>query len=183
MRIIAGSAGGRKLLVPKDDRIRPTGDKVRGAIFNSLRSRGVVQDAVVLDCFCGTGALGLEALSQGAASCIFVDNSKESLDLAKQNAAALGFVERSKFVFSDARKLKKPSESVKAGLAFLDPPYEKGLVAPTLEALYTGERLEKDAVVIVEAEKNFKEVIPTAFKALDEKIYGDTKVLFLQFVM
>ena len=73
MRIVAGIYGGRKLIVPKGRDIRPTSDKIRGAVMNMLRSRDAVEGAHVIDAFCGTGALGLEAMSQGAASCLFVD--------------------------------------------------------------------------------------------------------------
>jgi 16S rRNA (guanine966-N2)-methyltransferase len=177
MRIIAGTAGGRKLLTPDGDAIRPTSDKVRGAIFNSLLSKISVQGANVLDCFCGSGALGLEALSRGAAHCTFVDNSRTSLDLAKENAKALKF-ENASFIFSDAAKLKAPGK--KASLVFLDPPYNKNLIIPALEALHVNGWLEKDAVAVVETEKTFSETY-AAFVVLDEKNYGDTKVSFLKY--
>ena len=177
MRIIAGSAGGRKLLTPDGDAIRPTSDKVRGAIFNSLLSKISVADANVIDCFCGSGALGLEALSRGSAHCVFVDNNRKSLDLVKENAKALKF-ENADFIFSDATKLKSPAQ--KASLAFLDPPYNKNLIIPTLEALHVNGWLEAGAVCVVETEKNFNET-HAAFTTLDEKTYGDTRVSFLKY--
>lgn len=176
MRIISGSAGGRKLLTPDGDIIRPTSDKVRGAIFNSLLSKISVQDSNVIDCFCGSGALGLEALSRGAAHCMFVDNNHTSLELAKENAKALKF-ENADFVFSDAAKLKSAGQ--KYSLAFLDPPYNKKLIIPALAALQAG-LLEQGAVCVLETEKPFNEV-HAAFTVLDEKTYGDTKVLFLKY--
>ncbi|MCC7304687.1 MAG: 16S rRNA (guanine(966)-N(2))-methyltransferase RsmD [Alphaproteobacteria bacterium] len=180
MRIISGIAGGRRLKTPEGRDVRPTSDKVRGAIFNSLRSRGAVEGAQVIDCFCGSGALGLEALSQGAAGCVFIDNNRKSLDLAKENAKTLGFEGR--FIFSDAGKLKtRPEDAEAAGLVFLDPPYNKGLVLPALVALTQGGWIAKDAVAVIEAEKNFKDAIPADFKMLDEKLYGDTKVLFFRY--
>lgn len=180
MRIIAGTAGGRPLIAPEGKDVRPTGDKVRGAMFNALRSRMDITGAVILDCFCGSGALGLEALSRGAASCTFIDNSRASLDLAKKNAKALGFENQSRFVFSDMRTLK-PSEGEPAVLAFLDPPYEKNLVAPALAALAAGGWLHEKALCVVEAEKKFHDV-PLQFSTLSEKRYGETKVLFLQLI-
>lgn len=105
MRIIGGSARGRQLKTPVGQDIRPTSDKVRLAIFNALFSRGGVVGKVVLDAFCGTGALGCEALSQGAAKAIFYDNSKTSLTLTKENIAALGFMDRAEFMLKDATKL------------------------------------------------------------------------------
>jgi 16S rRNA (guanine966-N2)-methyltransferase len=179
MRIISGIAGGRKLLTPEGDAIRPTSDKVRGAIFNSLLSKTDIKDANVIDVFCGSGALGLEALSRGAKHCTFVDNSKVSLNLAKENAKALGF-DNASFIFSDAAKLKA-SRSEKVALAFLDPPYNKGLITPALSALLAGGWLAKNAVFVVETEKNFNGDIPLTFQTLDEKNYGDTRVLFLRY--
>ncbi len=178
MRIISGTARGRKLITPDGDAIRPTSDKVRGAIFNSLLSKIDVRDAVVIDCFCGSGALGLEALSRGAAHCMFIDNSRVSLDLAKENAKVLKF-ENVEFVFSDAVKLKRAQQ--KAALAFLDPPYNKSLVPPALKVLHDGGWLDTGAVIVVETEKSFKDLLPPEFQPIDEKTYGDTRVLFLRY--
>ncbi len=181
MRIISGTAGGRRLIAPEGRDVRPTGDKVRGAIFNSLRSRAAVEGAHVIDCFCGSGALGLEALSQGAASCAFIDNDRSSLDLAKKNAAALGLEGGCEFIYKDAAKLKDRFENIRpADLVFLDPPYNKGLVLPALAALQAGGWLAEGATIVAETEKAFKGDFPGAFQTLDEKIYGDTKVLFLR---
>lgn len=177
MRIIAGTARGRKLSAPEGRDVRPTSDKVRGAIFNALQARGVLQGAQVLDVFCGSGALGLEALSRGAAHAAFIDNSKVSIDFAKENAKALGFSDKASFIFSDSEKLKTPPQ--KFSLVFLDPPYNKNLVLPVLAKLSDGGWLEDDAVCVIEAEKSFKGIIPPPYQTLDEKVYGDTKVLFL----
>ncbi|MEM7680297.1 MAG: RsmD family RNA methyltransferase, partial [Pseudomonadota bacterium] len=125
MRIVAGLYGGRRLQVPKNRDIRPTSDKVRGAIFNALASRGVVDGVRVLDLFCGTGALGLEALSRGAVYCTFVDKVRESLDLAKANTASLGADELAAFLLQDATKISDMPEPY--DLVFLDPPYGKDL--------------------------------------------------------
>jgi 16S rRNA (guanine966-N2)-methyltransferase len=180
VRIISGIAGGRKLKTPEGRDIRPTSDKVRGAIFNSLRSRGAVKDAVVIDVFCGSGALGLEALSQGAAHCTFIDNNKTSLALAKENAEQLSLDKNAAFVFAYAEKLK-PHTGAKFTLAFLDPPYNKSLVLRALDKLDAGGWLAGDAICVVEVEKNFRDIIPPPFHVLDEKLYGDTKILFLKY--
>ena len=90
MRIVSGLYGGRKIQAPKGRMVRPTTDKVRGAVFNMLQSRGLVDDAVVLDAFCGTGGMGLEALSRGAHSCTFVDSARDSLVCVKENISSLG---------------------------------------------------------------------------------------------
>jgi 16S rRNA (guanine966-N2)-methyltransferase len=183
MRIISGTAGGRKLLAPQGPGIRPTSGKVRGAIFNALRSKRTLEDIAVMDCFCGSGALGLEALSNGARYCLFIDNNCASLALAKENAENLK-LEKAGFLFADASKLKtRPQQNEKAALAFLDPPYNKSLIVPALEALHAGAWLENGAVCVIEAEKNFKDVVPAAFLPLDEKFYGDTRISFLRYTL
>ena len=97
MRIVAGQWGGRRLIEPRGRDIRPTSDKVRGAVFNMLRGYGAVEGACVLDAFCGSGALGLEALSQGAHSCVFADKDRASLDLARRNVAQFDAQEMCEF--------------------------------------------------------------------------------------
>ncbi len=178
MRIVSGKYGGRKLAAPKGNDIRPTSDKIRGAVFNMLRNRGAVEDAIVIDIFCGTGALGLEALSQGADSCISIDKNKDSLNLAKQNAESLGAENESRFILKDAAKLGlKPDDMLPATLVFLDPPYNQNLINPALTALNAGDWLADDALLVIEVEKTFDENLPTAFSILDEKNYGDTTIL------
>ncbi len=180
MRIVSGIYGGRRLEVPKGKDIRPTSDKVRGAMFNALRSRMDLEGAVVLDCFAGTGALGLEALSNGAASCIFFDISRDSLALAKANAEVLGASDEACFVQRDASKmLPRKGDQAVADLVFLDPPYEKGLVVPTLQVLAEGDWLAAGAVLVIEAERDFVAILPKPYVLLDEKTYGDTKILYV----
>lgn len=178
MRIVSGKYGGRKLLTPKDDNIRPTSDKIRGAIFNILRGYGILENAHVLDLFCGTGALGLEALSQGAAHCIFVDKNRDSLNLAKENATALKATDECEFIFKDALKFK-PLQPV--NLVFLDPPYGKNLIPPALENLHETGMLNEGAILVAEEEKRCNLVIKTPFLQHDERIYGETKILILEY--
>lgn len=178
MRIISGTYGGRKLQTPKDSAIRPTSDKIRGSIFNILRGMGAIEGAQVLDLFCGTGALGLEALSGGAAYCTFVDNNRKSLELAKENAAALGASGNCDFLLKEAAKLQiLPAP---ATLVFLDPPYGKNLTAPALENLLGQNLLAKNAVLIAEEDKKWQPALPPGFVITDERIYGETKILFLR---
>ena len=134
MRIVSGIYGGRKLQVPRGKDIRPTSDKVRGAMFNVLRGFDAVDGSRVLDAFCGSGALGLEALSQGAAHVTFCDKSRVSLDLAKENAGALGCAEHSDFILKDA--LKIDAEAGPYDLAFLDPPYGQNLIPKIVTTLH-----------------------------------------------
>lgn len=182
MRIIGGTARGRQLKTPTGQDIRPTSDKVRLAIFNALFSRGGVGDKVVVDAFCGTGALGCEALSHGAKKCFFFDVSKTSLTLAKDNAAALNFSDRSEFILKDAAKIgPRPSSAPPVDIIFLDPPYRKGLVQPALDALMSGQWIAKDALFIIETESEAPP--PTGYGDLIfDKTYGETRVIFLRFV-
>jgi 16S rRNA (guanine966-N2)-methyltransferase len=178
MRITAGDYKGRKLETPKNDKVRPTSDKVRQAIFNALQSRGAVTDAVVIDAFCGTGALGLEALSQGAAFCHFFDNDKQSYALCKKNIALLGVQTLANPVFQDVTWMKpRPKDMEVATLLFLDPPYRKNLVLPAVKALTEQNWITPEALLVIETAKD--EVINDAqIKIENEKIYGDTKIIF-----
>ena len=179
MRIVAGTHRGRILKTPTGSDIRPTSDKVRQAVFNALNSRGAVVDAVVLDAFCGTGALGLEAISQGAVSAIFTDTSATSLDLAKANAAVLREEGNCTFLLKDASNPgQRPATIPAATLLFLDPPYRKNLVPLALKALQENNWLAPDCIVLAETEKD-ADLSQLPGEILTEKSYGDTKVVFL----
>lgn len=182
MRIVAGLYGGRRLLSPEGRDIRPTSDKIRGAIFNSLRSRLALEGAYVLDGFCGTGALGFEALSQGASHCTFVDLARKSLDLARENAKTLGIKNEAEFIVIDMVKYGQKTDKKEIfNLVFLDPPYNKDLIIPALESLEAGGILAPGAIIVVETEKKFSGRFSDAYTLLDEKIYGETKVSFLTY--
>jgi 16S rRNA (guanine966-N2)-methyltransferase len=185
MRVTSGSLGGRALVAPPDARVRPTSDKVRQAIFNILAhndfSGFTLEAARVADMFAGTGALGIEALSRGASFCLFVDDDAESRGLIRQNVEALGLTGTTKIWRRDATDLG-PINTGSGGpfdLVFLDPPYRKNLVAPCLASLLHGEWLAPSAVIVAETAED--EPIPDTpgFRQLDERIYGETRVLFL----
>jgi 16S rRNA (guanine966-N2)-methyltransferase len=178
MKIVSGEFGGRRLNVPKGRDIRPTSDKIRGAVFNMLCSRGAVDDAFVLDAFCGTGALGLEALSRGAAQATFFDKSRDSLHLAKSNAEMLG-AENTSFKIVDSTKLSSGSNGF--NLVFLDPPYNKGIIAQSLERLINGGWLAPGAWILCESERSYHCALPDGVVLNHEKIYGDTKIFLLQY--
>jgi 16S rRNA (guanine(966)-N(2))-methyltransferase RsmD len=132
--------------------VRPTADKVRAAIFNILQSRTEIADRRWLDLFCGSGAVGLEALSRGAAYVVLVDGSRESCQVARENVARSGFAER-----AEVRRLPLPEglrPLERAGLrfdgVFVDPPYRQGLAQATLEGLGNGALLSPGALVVVE---------------------------------
>ena len=136
MRIVAGSAGGLHLKVPKGHKTRPTADQVREAIFNILTSRYEVEGIDVLDLFAGTGALGIEALSRGARSAVFVDVSPDAQRSIKENLATTGLRAHGRIIRAYAAKGIKVAEELKLrfGGVFLDPPYEEGLVDKTLRS-------------------------------------------------
>ncbi|MBX2834292.1 MAG: 16S rRNA (guanine(966)-N(2))-methyltransferase RsmD [Micavibrio sp.] len=182
MRIIAGKYGRRQLLVPKSRNIRPTSDKIRGAIFNALEAQNAIHSANILDAFCGTGALGLEALSRGANFCTFMDKDKNALNLAKDNIQILGSAAESEAVLSDATKCNFRGKSY--DLIFLDPPYHKDLIELTLIEILKQSALSSTGLIICESEKGSHAVHkgPHAkhFELISEKIYGDTKVEILK---
>jgi len=184
MRIVAGEFGGRVLSVPRGRDIRPTSDKVRGAVMNALRSRGALEGAHVLDMFCGTGALGLEAISQGAASCIFADKARSSIDLARANAGQLGLGDaQAGFILADAVKFPAPAagQEESISLVLLDPPYNTGLILVALEVLAAGNWLADGAIIVAESENGCEWLMPREYKILDDKRYGDTMVSYLRY--
>ncbi len=182
MRIVSGRFGGRKLNVPKGRDIRPTSDKIRGAIFNMLASRDAIEGAYVLDAFCGTGALGLEAISRGVACCTFYDAAKASLSLAKENAEMLKTEDQCHFFLKNAVKIhKKPKNERGFDLIFLDPPYAKNLIEESLGALITSDWVTDGAWIVCESERSYAPIALEGCVIDSEKIYGETKVLFLRY--
>ena len=181
MRIISGKFGGRPIKTPKDNSIRPTSDKIRGAIFNALGSRADIEDAVVLDLCSGTGALGLEALSRGAERCLFSDVSRVSLALTKENAASFDVLHQCDFVMADACTLKNTT-GVRADIFFCDPPYNMDLITPVLENLAEQEFLSTGAIGVLETEKNWHFIPVGGFDVVKERTYGDTKVTLIEYL-
>ena len=176
MRIVGGQFRGRRLNTPKSDAIRPTSDKVRQAVFNMLNSRGAVRGAHVLDACCGTGALGLEALSQGAEYVCFFDKDMRSVQLAKSNAELVGVVDQCIFQKCDSTRLpKRVGDKPLCDLVFLDPPYNKNLVPPTVAALIDGDWLADDAILVIETEKGFN--LSALNLEIDKiSVYGDIQI-------
>lgn len=183
MRITGGELRGRILDAPKGRDIRPTSDKVRLAIFNMLNSRGLIDDAVVIDGFCGTGALGIEALSWGAEKCLFIDKNRASLDLCKKNVAAMGVSPRAEFQLKDTSRIgAKPEAFPQATLLFLDPPYRQDLIPQAFQALNANGWLHQTCAAVLEAESqcNPDLLVPEGFGTLVTKHYGDTQILLVQ---
>ncbi len=180
MRIVAGLAKGRKIEAPKGMDVRPTTDRVREALFSSIAFR--TKGALVLDLFAGTGALGLEALSRGAASCVFVDSSRKSVALIKSNIAACGFERNVQIIERDAlialRHLK--SKGVAFDLVFLDPPYAGPMLEKTLLALAANSLLAEDALVVAEHLNDRPPTLPDGLSITSTKRYGNTALSFVQ---
>lgn len=180
MRIVGGRWGGRTLQGPKKDGIRPTADRLRESLFNILAHAygDPVTDARVLDLFAGTGALGLEALSRGAAFTLFVDDGAEARALIRNNVEALGAGGASKVYRRDATKLG-PVALAPFTLAFLDPPYGKGLAEKALVSAREGGWLTPDALIVVEEEKAAF-LTPALFEEIERRDYDDTEIVFLR---
>jgi 16S rRNA (guanine966-N2)-methyltransferase len=175
-RIIAGSAGGRRIETPKGSDTRPTSDRVREAVFGALEARDALDGAAVLDLFAGSGALGLEAASRGAASVVLVDSARSAVEVARRNVAALG-LPGVRVVHSPVlRYLAGPPTPV--DLALLDPPYavDEEILAQVLTALDSG-HLAAGAVVVVErATRSPQPRWPAGWTADGVRRYADTAV-------
>jgi 16S rRNA (guanine(966)-N(2))-methyltransferase RsmD len=183
MRIVSGSAGGLHLQVPKGHKIRPTADQVREAIFNILASRFALTDIAVLDVFAGTGALGIEALSRGARSAVFIDANPEAQRLIQANLRITGLRRQGRLIRAYAPKGLKVAEEqgLRFGGVFLDPPYGEGLVEKTLQLLAVSSLLESGAWVVVE--HGSREEPAESYPPLvltDRRRYGTTGVSFYQ---
>jgi 16S rRNA (guanine966-N2)-methyltransferase len=184
MRIVGGQFRGRVLATPGDDRTRPTSDRVREAVFNIL-AHGVADFALegvrVLDLFAGTGALGVEALSRGAAYCLFVEEDAEARGTIRRNVEAFGLTGITKIFRRDATALGPAENRGTFGLVFLDPPYGKGLGERALASASAGGWLTPDAVAVMEERKDTVIALPVDFTAIDQRSWGDTQVVFARF--
>ena len=185
MRITAGKFKARTLVAPGDARVRPTSDKVRQAIFNILEHRDFgfgfgLEGARVVDLFAGTGAMGLEALSRGARYCLFVDDSAVSRALIRQNVEALGLTGATKIWRRDAGALGPLDTLAPFDLAFLDPPYRRGLLGPALAGLHAGGWLVAPALAVVELAEEDDLPSTEGYEVLDDRVYGDTRVAILK---
>ena len=185
LKIVGGKHRGRALMAPEGGATRPTASRAREALFNILvhakwREDGTspLIEARVLDAFAGTGALGLEALSRGAAHVTFLDNDARAIRLIGENVARLGETAAAKVVRADA--LRPPPGRDPCDLVFLDPPYRSGHAAPALAALAQAGWVAPGAVVTVELAHNEDIVPPPGFEAIDERRYGAAKIVILR---
>jgi 16S rRNA (guanine966-N2)-methyltransferase len=184
MRVVAGRFRGRALQAPDDMTIRPTSDRVRESVFNIL-AHGIADfrlgGARVIDLFAGTGALGIEAVSRGASYCLFVEEAPEARALIRKNVEALGLTGETRIFRRDATDLGPAGNMEPYNLAFLDPPYGKGLGEKALAGLAAGGWLTPGAIAVIEEKAGAPISIPPEFSALDSRTWGDTEVRFLSF--
>ena len=186
MRIVAGRHRGRAIKALPGPALRPTSDRARQAVFNILAhgTPGFAFAGIsVADVFAGTGALGLEALSRGAAHATFVDNDSAALKCAKENAARLGEWRNILTLRLDATQIPPPPLAALApcSLAFLDPPYGEGLLVPALRGLAARGWLAPLAIAVAEMGAKEKLEVPRGYALLQERTYGAAKVAFLRF--
>jgi len=182
MRIVAGTWRGRALATPKSEATRPTADRVRQALFDMLLhapwargadGRDAVIGATVLDAFAGTGALGLEALSRGAAQAHFIERDRTALAVLRANIVALGAT-----AVVHAGDATRPPPGVACGLVFLDPPYGQGLVERALAALGAAGWIGPGALVVAETERD--EPLAAWGEILAERAHGAARLTILR---
>lgn len=185
MRIVAGQYRGRAIVTPEGQNTRPTSDRARQAIFNVLEHAPWAEglhEARVIDVYAGSGALGFEALSRGAAFCLFVDTDDGARGAIRENMDAYGLFGRCRVHRRSATDLgPRPGSAGEAfTLAFLDPPYAKGLGEQTLARLLEGGWLAPGAIVVFERGSDEPEIDTPGYERLDARDYGAARVLFLR---
>jgi 16S rRNA (guanine966-N2)-methyltransferase len=182
MRVVGGRLKGRNLASPASRDIRPTADRLRESVFNILVHAydNPLQDARVLDLFAGTGALGIEAVSRGALFTLFVDNGAEARALLRNNVEALALGGVTKVYRRDATNLGPAYPMEPFSVAFLDPPYGKGLAEKALASLREGGWLTPGALLVVEEAKAAAFAAPGGFEELERRAYDDTEFVFLR---
>lgn len=181
MRVIAGKFKGRKLTGLKGRQIRPTSDRIREALFSILSER--IENAVVLDLFAGTGALGIEALSRGAAKAFFIDKSKQAFDIIEKNIELLEIKKGAEIFLHDAYFIRnlKTIVNQKFDLIFMDPPYDKGILNHMFGNVDLLSIMDDNSVIITEnsvREKRIENV--SGLDLFDRRTYGETLISFFK---
>ncbi len=187
MRVIAGKYKGRNIetMQDKGKKLRPTTGLAREALFNILShgqfavgGKKLLDGARVLDLYCGSGALAIEALSRGASYAVLIDMEKLHLDIARKNIKNLGAEENAAFI--RANSSTPPPAHVPCNLIFIDPPYNQGLAQATLENLVKGNWLANDAVVVIETAKKEDITVPEGLEELEDRKYGNSRMRILR---
>jgi 16S rRNA (guanine966-N2)-methyltransferase len=182
MRIVGGEFGGRTLAAPTSQAIRPSADRLRQTLFDILvHAHGeVLAGARVLDLFAGTGALGLEALSRGAAYALFVEEAVEARGLIRRNVEALGLTGCTRIFRRDATRLGSAGTIAPFGLVFVDPPYRKGLGEAALASAAAGGWLRSGALIVLEEDEKTEIAPIKGFDRLDRRVIGDSQLVFFR---
>ena len=150
LRIITGTAKGKKLKTLEGEATRPTSERIKEAVFSAIQFD--IEGRRVLDLFAGSGQLGLEALSRGAASAMFIDSSREAMEIVKDNVRSVGFLDKSKYLVSDWRNyIRKASGREKFDLIFIDPPYAMECCADAVERLISSELIAPGGIIVLES--------------------------------
>lgn len=173
MRVITGTAKGKKLKTLEGDLTRPTSERIKGAIFSSIQFE--IEGRRVLDLFAGSGQMGIEALSRGAERAFFVDSSREAVEIVKDNLSACGFTDRAKYLVQDFRNyIRKASGRETFDLVFIDPPYKDKSALSALMLLIRGGMLSAGAIVCLEAGEPFSgdEAELSGFEIIKNTAYG-----------
>lgn len=183
MRIVGGEFRGRALAGPKSNDIRPTTDRTRESLFNILGHAypECLDGTRILDIFAGTGAVGIEALSRGCRTALFVENSVEGRSILWENIDALGLHGRARMLRRDATQLGGPGTMEPFDLVFADPPYGKGLGEKALAGAHSGGWLVPGALVILEERSDIEPVVDPVFNLLEDRGFGDTRMHFYRY--
>lgn len=185
MRVVGGRLKGRPIQAPVGAATRPTSDRVREAMFNIL-AHGVegwsIQGRRVLDLFAGSGALGIEAVSRGAALCVFVEDDADARGAIRANVEALGLGGVTKIFRRDATALGPAGKHNDFDLVFLDPPYGQGFAERALASAEAGGWLAAGALVVIEERAGAALQMPSNFIEIDRRSWGDTQVAFTRWV-
>lgn len=177
MRVISGSAGGRKLISPETNNVRPTLDRVKEAVFNMISFD--LLDADILDLFAGSGALGIEALSRGAKKAVFVDQESSSLSIVRQNLALTRLEDRAECIHKDfSSYLDSTSRSF--DIIFLDPPYAAGFLEEALLKIRDRKLLNEGGTIVCELDSKDEYHILDGFQLYRDKKYGKARILLMK---
>ena len=179
MRVIAGEKKGFPLKTPKGLNTRPTSDKIKGAIFNSLGNYFDFYEKKALDCFAGSGSLGIEFLSRGGQHCTFFDLSNHSILVIKENVQKTDYVKTSKIVKGNVISFLGQTKE-QFDIYFIDPPYNNGLAQKVIDLIIENDLLKANGVLVVETDKDETIIFCDRYlELITEKKYGDTKITTL----